>query len=61
MPSERRRFWSRPLAVPRYVAAWTAYLGMRALLLLPFEHQLAVHHRHGCTGLFDSSEAPSCA
>jgi len=42
MPSERRRFWSLPLAAPRYVAAWLAYLGMRALLLLPFERQLAV-------------------
>ena len=47
MPAERRRFWSLPLAVPRYVAVWTLYAGMRALLLLPYELQLAVGKRFG--------------
>jgi len=47
MPAERRRFWSLPLAAPRFVAAWLAYVAMRALVLLPFEWQLEIGRRLG--------------
>lgn len=46
MPAERRAFWSLPLAAPRYAVAWLMYVSMRALVLLPFERQLAF-----CRGL----------
>ncbi|HEX6994016.1 MAG TPA: lipid A biosynthesis lauroyl acyltransferase [Gammaproteobacteria bacterium] len=42
MPAERRRFWSLPLAAPRFAAAWLAYAAMRTLVLLPLERQLAI-------------------
>src|SRR5690606_11737392 len=50
MPSDRRRFWSMPLAAPRYAAAWLLYASMRALLVLPFERQLALCTQIGRIG-----------
>lgn len=47
MSAERRRFWSLPLAAPRFAAAWLLYVAMRALLLLPYERQLAIGRRLG--------------
>jgi Kdo2-lipid IVA lauroyltransferase/acyltransferase len=50
MPSDRRRFWSLPLAAPRYAVAWLLYASMRALLVLPFEQQLALCRQVGRIG-----------
>lgn len=50
MPSERPRFWSKPLAAPRYAVVWLLYAAMRALVLLPFERQLAIGRLLGRVG-----------
>lgn len=50
MPSDRRSFWSQPLAAPRYAVVWLMYVAMRALVKLPFERQLAIGEALGRIG-----------
>jgi len=46
MPPDRR-FWSTPLAAPRYAVVRLMHAGLRALVLLPFERQLRIGTRLG--------------
>jgi Kdo2-lipid IVA lauroyltransferase/acyltransferase len=47
MPSDRRPFWSMPFAALRFAVVWVLYGALRALVVLPYEKQLAIGSRLG--------------